>query len=154
MVVEIYTPSVERLKVSLKTQGREADLSKTRQNLVRKCSHFLWVIRQATDTDTARPRQYSIVEKRQAYLELSYLCRTFVSLWKWQGKPTKARQGKCLRRHNHSPKFLVRCCQGRIEMMRTRQGKSKARTCHSTTADGSRFYLELSYLCRTFVSLN
>jgi hypothetical protein len=105
-------------------------------------------------TDTARPRQYSIVEKRQAYLELSYLCHTFVLLWKWQGKPTKARQGKCLRRHNHSPKFLVRCCQGRIEMMRTRQGKSKARTCHSTTADGSRFYLELSYLCRTFVSLN
>ena len=33
MVVEIYTPSVERLKVSLKTQGRTADLSKTRQNL-------------------------------------------------------------------------------------------------------------------------
>jgi hypothetical protein len=40
------------------------------------------VIRQETDTDTARPRQYSIVEKRQAYLELSYLCSTFVLLWK------------------------------------------------------------------------
>jgi hypothetical protein len=43
---------------------------------------FWWVIRQETDTDTARPRQYSIVEKRQAYLELSYLCSTFVLLWK------------------------------------------------------------------------
>jgi len=35
---------------------------------------------QATDTDTASWIQYSIVEKRQAYLELSYLCRTFVLL--------------------------------------------------------------------------
>jgi len=100
---------------------------------------------QATDTDTASWIQYSIVEKRQAYLELSYLCRTFVLLWKWQETDTATNQGKCLRRHNHSPKFLVRCCQAR---------QGKARQGKDTTADGSRFYLELSYLCRTFVLLN
>jgi hypothetical protein len=58
-------------------------------------------------TDTARPRQYSIVEKRQAYLELSYLCHTFVLLWKWQDKLTKARQGKCLRRHKDTASLLA-----------------------------------------------
>jgi hypothetical protein len=46
--------------------------------------------------------------------------------------------------------------QSLTEMMRTHQGKAsqtQGKASH-TTADGSRFYLELSYLCRTFVSLN
>jgi len=113
---------VERLKVSLKTQRHGK----------------IYFVVELQGTDTARPRQYSIVEKRQAYLELSYLCSTFVSLWKWQDKPTKARQGKCLRRHNHSPKFLVRCCQRREADLlgKARQGKNTAiqqlRTVHGS----------------------
>jgi len=94
MAVEIYPLPVERLKVSLKTQRHGK----------------IYFVVELQGTDTARPRQYSIVEKRQAYLELSYLCSTFVSLWKWQETDTATNHGKCLRRHKHSPKFLVRCC--------------------------------------------
>ena len=83
MVVESYTPSVERTPDVfgvVTTQGREADLSKTRQFLV---------------GDKARTRPVLKLAKRQDNLELSYLCSTFVLLKEWQGKDTsKARQGK------------------------------------------------------------
>ena len=69
-----------------------------------------WVIRQDTDTDTARTRPVLKLAKRQDNLELSYLCSTFVLLWKWQETDTATNHGKCLRRHKDAPKFLVRCC--------------------------------------------
>lgn len=63
-MVDINTHKVERLKVSLKTHGHGK----------------IYFVVEMQATGTASPRQYLIVEKRQAYLELSYLCSTFVSL--------------------------------------------------------------------------
>jgi len=99
-----------------------------------------WVIRQDTDTDTARTRPVLKLAKRQDNLELSYLCSTFVLLMEWQERKTRtrARQGKARK-------------SGVVTT--PRHGKFTHKASQFTTWRCTTYNLELSYLCHTFVLL-
>ena len=110
-----------------------------------------WVIRQDTDTDTARTRPVLKLAKRQDNLELSYLCRTFVLLMEWQERKTRAqaRQGKAvsLRHHDTARQF------GIVNYHNPTAMKYHGKASQFTTWRCTTYNLELSYLCSTFVLL-
>ena len=121
------------------TQGREADLSKTR--------HFLV-------GDKARTRPVLKLAKRQDNLELSYLCSTFVLLMEWQERKTRARQGKARKSGVvTTPRHGKFTCCGIVNYHNQTAMKYHGKASQFTTSRCTTYNLELSYLCRTFVVL-
>jgi len=83
-----------------------------------------WVIRQDTDTDTARTRPVLKLAKRQDNLELSYLCSTFVLLREWQDTDTATNHGKAMTRTRTRQVGVVTTPRHGKARKNTRQGKS------------------------------